>query len=1378
MEPCPRPSVGQVGHGHRQGAGAYGSHGGSSGRGLSVARHAETQAGDPSGAKYRALLEAAPDAMVVVDERGEIVLLNVQAEKQFGYHRDELVGQPVTIIIPVGFAERLIADDLRSPADALAQQIGTGIELAGRRKNGSEFPIDIMLSPLETAEGILVTAAIRNISARKAAEGQLLQAQKLESVGRLAGGIAHDFNNMLFVINGHAGMLDQDLMPERRAALDLDHALGNIQAIREAGERAARLTAQLLAFSRQRVVSPKVIDLNAAVEGLEPMMRELIGTDVRLVVELSPGAGHVRLDAGQLDQILVNLMVNARDAMPDGGRLTIETADVTVDEPHTIEHFDLRAGPYALLAVSDTGTGMDRSVRERIFEPFFTTKEPGKGTGLGLATAYGIVRQAGGHIWVYSEPGIGSTFKIYLPRVDPIGLLDAPAVPVAPDGGTGTVLVVEDERDVRDVTTQMLTRAGYHVIAVADGTEAIARLARIEEPIDVLVTDIVMPRMSGIELADQVMDAYPRVGVVLLSGFTAETLQLERVTTRGAAFVPKPVTSGQLVAAVEGARATRPSAAPASPGPRHGEVATHDAARRTPILVVDDDPAVRELVATYLAREGFEVREAASGEAALALLDTQAIDLVILDMGLPGMSGLDVLRALRHRPRTANLPVTVLTGMGDEYPLAASLGLGADDYVTKPVRLDALAALVRARLRSRRAAADQAKAQGEALYRALVEHAADGVLVSDQTGRYVEANQAICRMLGYSRDELLAMFTPSLSASDDPLTPLEMDERLAETASGTGLVVQRRYRRSDGSSLPVEVGFSQLPDGRLQRNVRDITARLAAEAERAQLVAAVEQTADAVWIKDADGSIVTYVNHSFSKLYGYAPDEIVGLDAGILNSGRQERPFFDAIWSLVAAGKTWSGSIVNRHRDGGLVEVEAVISGIRDPSGRLVSYMQTDRDVTRERALERAQERGVREREAISAALARIDPAASAGEIAAAACATINGLPGVDSTMAVALDDVAGTVLAVVGQLVATLASGTQIAEDRAAYLRERGSAGPWYEAWRPDPGAGGWREAVTAAGLVAAAYAPLRGPRGVIGIVGIGSHDPATAGSLVEHMPALASFASTLGALLVPRLEDRWRNLEGHSAIKALIDTSAFAPFFQPIVDLLTDTVVGYEALSRFTDGDPPDVKFTVADRVGLGIELEVATMRAAVESAAVLPADTYLSLNVSPALIGSGKLDSLLGGVERPVVLEITEHVEIDDYPALRASLAALVPAVRLAVDDAGAGYASLRHILELAPDFVKLDIGLIRGIDADPARQALIAGMGYFAVKRRIRLIAEGIETPAELESLRSLGISFGQGYLLGRPQDGRVPGPWPSKVAPRMGPAQRPRSRRRH
>jgi PAS domain S-box-containing protein len=525
-------------------------------RAAGVLKRPKGETSRESEAKYRGLLEAAPDAMVVVNQAGEIVLLNVQAEKQFGYRRDELVGQQVTNIIPEGFAERLIADDLRSAEDALAQQIGTGIELTGQRSDGTEFPIEIMLSPLESAEGILVTAAIRNITVRKLAESQLLQAQKLESIGRLAGGIAHDFNNMLFAIQGYAELLAEDLASTNRASLDPDRALLSVNAIGQAAERAATLTAQLLAFSRQQVISPSVLDLNAAIGGLEPMVRQLIGENMRLVLKLDHDAGHIRADAGQLDQILLNLVVNARDAMPDGGTVTIETGNVVFEEPDAIEHVDMAPGSYVRLVVSDTGIGMDPETREHIFEPFFTTKELGKGTGLGLATTYGIVRQAGGDVWFHSEPGLGSSFNLYFPMVDAPEAVERPTVAATPAVGAGTVLVVEDEPVVRDMTSQLLSRSGYQVIAVASGAEAMTRLAVVEASIDVLITDVIMPNMSGIELAELVMDRYPHVGVVLLSGYTAETLNIERVTTRGATFVSKPVTSNQLLQAVHRAVAS------------------------------------------------------------------------------------------------------------------------------------------------------------------------------------------------------------------------------------------------------------------------------------------------------------------------------------------------------------------------------------------------------------------------------------------------------------------------------------------------------------------------------------------------------------------------------------------------------------------------------------------------------------------------------------------------------------------------------------------------------------------------------------------------------------------------------------------------------
>jgi CheY-like chemotaxis protein len=303
-----------------------------------------------------------------------------------------------------------------------------------------------------------------------------------------------------------------------------------------------------------------VVDLNEAIIGIEPMLRRLIGEQVRLVVTPGPGAGRLRVDHGQLDQILINLAINARDAMPKGGTVTIESGHVELDDAYALKHLEVVPGPYVYLAVTDTGQGMRPETREHIFEPFFTTKEQGHGTGLGLATTYGIVRQAGGHIWLYSEPGMGSSFKLYFPRVDaPAGVTGPRRVDRALPG-SGAVMVVEDESSVRELTSVVLRRAGYEVTAVGDGAEAMARLEDHPASLDILITDVVMPGMSGIDLAERVLDRFPDAGVVLLSGYNAETLDLARVVRRGAVFLSKPVTSGDLLDAVRRARGLREAA--------------------------------------------------------------------------------------------------------------------------------------------------------------------------------------------------------------------------------------------------------------------------------------------------------------------------------------------------------------------------------------------------------------------------------------------------------------------------------------------------------------------------------------------------------------------------------------------------------------------------------------------------------------------------------------------------------------------------------------------------------------------------------------------------------------------------------------------------
>ncbi len=548
---------------------------------------------------------------------------------------------------------------------------------------------------------------------------------------------------------------------------------------------------------------------------------------------------------------------------------------------------------------------------------------------------------------------------------------------------------------------------------------------------------------------------------------------------------------------------------------------------------------------------------------------------------------------------------------------------------------------------------------------------------------------------------------------------------------------------------------------RMVGTIRDITERIAADEERARLALAVEQTADVVWVTDVD-HVVTYVNRSFVRVYGYEPDEVVGRHAEIVDSGHHALAFFTEILNSVSSGGKWSGALVNRRKDGTLLEVETVISAIRDAAGQFIGYMQTDRDVTRERELENALERDARERETIEAALSQIDPADAPEAIAATACAHIVRLPEIDSAWVVGLGGDQGRILAAEGRVGPVLAAGSLVPSVPARRLAERAGTGPWSEIWRARPTDGLYGQAISASGLHSAVYAPLKGPNGVVGVIAFGVHDAANAERIIERLPALATFGSIVGALVTPGIAARHLEDDVRASVQAILDASAFTSFFQPIIEFHTRDVVGYEALSRFDNGLAPDIVFRMAARAGLGIELEKRTAEAAIKAAAALPANAYLSLNVSPALIRSGDLRPLLRRRRRATVVEITEHVVIEDYPALRDALAALGPRVRVAVDDAGAGYASLRHVLELAPDFVKLDIALIRGIDADPARQALIAGMGYFAIKRKVRLIAEGIETPAELRALRALAIGYGQGYLLGRPQDGRGPGPWPERI----------------
>ncbi len=367
-------------------------------------------------------------------------------------------------------------------------------------------------------------------------EEQLRQSQKLEAVGRLAAGIAHDFNNLLSVVLSYSEELIAEL-PEgsanRRDAVE----------IKLAGERAAELTRQLLIFSRQQMLTPKILDLNTVLTNLGRMLGRVVGEDVTLSLVAGADLGHVKADPGQIEQVLMNLVVNARDAMPDGGALTIETHNVDLDDAYARDHLHVEPGPYVMLSVSDTGIGMDRETQARLFEPFFTTKGPGRGSGLGLSTVFGIVKQSHGSIWVYSEPGGGSTFKIYLPRVD--GVSERPQAPDQIVGGTETILLVEDEPQVRAVVRRALERAGYSVLVAQDPDDAL-RLCDARQPIDLLLTDVVMPHMNGRELAERVRTRYPATKALFMSGYTDDAILRHGVLDAGVPFLQKPITPSAL----------------------------------------------------------------------------------------------------------------------------------------------------------------------------------------------------------------------------------------------------------------------------------------------------------------------------------------------------------------------------------------------------------------------------------------------------------------------------------------------------------------------------------------------------------------------------------------------------------------------------------------------------------------------------------------------------------------------------------------------------------------------------------------------------------------------------------------------------------------
>ena len=488
---------------------------------------------------FETTLQSIGDGVISTDDRGQIRFMNSVAEQLTGWTQPEAAGRPLSDVF------RIISEKTHKPSPDPVSRVlreGRPVTLAGDAvliaRNGREIAIAESGAPIraegQTIAGVVL--AFHDVTEQKRLESQLRQSQRLEAIGRLAGGVAHDFNNLLTVISGYADILGKSDRIDRDA----------VQEIGNAADRASSLTRQLLAFSRHQILQPQSLNLNTSVTKILPMLHRLLGEDITVDTEIEADLWNTRADPGQIDQIIMNLAVNARDAMETGGTITICTENVHLDDTYAAAHIGVDAGEYVVLSVSDTGTGLTEEAKTRLFEPFFTTKEPGRGTGLGLSTVYGIVKQSAGNIWVYSETGKGTTFKVYLPRFTGEEVEEHRPVQSTQKLGHGNILVIEDDLAVRKLVCLMLGQSGYRAIAAGNADEAIRICSDLSQPLDLLISDLVLPGVDGREIGRRALEARPELKMLFMSGYTEHAVLGQNPFESGKFFIQKPFTQAAL----------------------------------------------------------------------------------------------------------------------------------------------------------------------------------------------------------------------------------------------------------------------------------------------------------------------------------------------------------------------------------------------------------------------------------------------------------------------------------------------------------------------------------------------------------------------------------------------------------------------------------------------------------------------------------------------------------------------------------------------------------------------------------------------------------------------------------------------------------------